>query len=373
MERNWRTKLRNGFILAIAISAIIGVTLLTSDFHWISDNTTIVEPSGVPSSGQVASLTGTPGNKIDKLAVRRPMSNLNATKEAVNVYNYLCDLYGNGILAGQQESTWINNNPEDEMEYIMDKTGKLPAIRGLDYINEDFDGVTSRTTAWWEKGGIPSICWHWGAPTLGVGYEASKLTIDVADALKDGTPLNIAMIKDMDRVAEELKKLQEAKVPVLWRPFHELNGNWFWWSKSGPEVFKELWIFMYDRYTNYHGLNNLVWVFGYTSSVDPEWYPGDEYVDIAACDAYEKSILSNSFYSLQDMVGTDMPLAYHECGPIPNPDNMIKEKVSWTWFLTWHTIHIKEQNDARDLSYIYNHDYVITLDELPDLKAYDLD
>ena len=368
MKRSWKEKLRNGLILLIAITAIISITLLTSDFQWNNDNSKEVGSNGKTSTEQEGGITAGAKDITNKPTERRKLSNPNATKEAVNVYNYLCDLYGSGILAGQQESTWINNNPDDEMEYIEDKTGKLPAIRGLDYINEDFDGVTSRATAWWEKGGIPSICFHWGAPTLGVGYEASKLTIDVSEALKEGTALNKAMIEDMDRVAEELLKLQEAKVPVLWRPFHELNGNWFWWSKSGPEVFKKLWIFMYDRYTNHFGLNNLIWVFGYTSTADDEWYPGDSYVDVGGCDGYDGGIMSNSFYSLQDFVGADMPLAFHENGPIPNPDDMIEKNVNWVWFLTWHTIHIKEQNDARELSYIYSHDYVITLDELPSLK-----
>ena len=173
-------------------------------------------------------------------AEMKPLSNPNASKEAQNVYRFICGLSGNGILAGQQESTWVNNNPDDEMDYIKQNTGgKLPAIRGLDYMA--YNGVTERAIAWWQKGGIPSICWHWGAPTLGTGYEASKLTISLDEALTPGTALHKAVMADLDRTAAELVKLRDAHVAVLWRPFHENNGGWFWWGKGGAENFKKLW------------------------------------------------------------------------------------------------------------------------------------
>ena len=50
-------------------------------------------------------------------------------------------------------------------------------------------------------------------------------------------------------------------MPVLWRPYHEMNGDWFWWGKkTGPSGHRALWRMMYDRFVNYHGLNNLLWV-----------------------------------------------------------------------------------------------------------------
>src|SRR5690606_15175398 len=83
------------------------------------------------------------------------LTNANATKEARILHNYLRDSYGRAILSGQQESTWMGS-PEYEMDYVRKTTGKLPAIRGLDYINEDFAGVTQRSIDWWEQGGIVS-------------------------------------------------------------------------------------------------------------------------------------------------------------------------------------------------------------------------
>lgn len=292
--------------------------------------------------------------------------NPDATPEAVRLLEYIYSIYGTKILSGQQESYWVDG-PDYEMNYIKEHTGKLPAIRGLDLI--EYNGVAERAIEWWELGGIPSICWHWGAPTKGDGYEASKETIDVVEALTPGTELHIDMMRGLDRAAAELKILQDAGVPVLWRPLHELDGGWFWWSKSGSEPFKQLWRLMYDYFTYEKGLNNLIWVFGYTTDAKAEWYPGDEYLDIAGADHYGEGAKKDMYDDVVAIVGEKIPVCYHENGPIPDPDALISEEARWAWFLTWHTIHIEEQNTPEHLDKVYNHDYVLTLDELPDLKV----
>lgn len=294
--------------------------------------------------------------------------NPNATREAIHLYDYINSVYGKGILSGQQESDW-NASPDDEMNYIQEITGKLPAIRGLDYLNESFDAVTKRAIDWSEKGGIVSICWHWGTPPDGIGYESSKGTIDLDKALTEGTVLHDGMIAQMDRVAKELKKLQSVGVPVLWRPLHEFDGAWFWWGKGGSESFIKLWCLMYDRFTNHHGLNNLIWVLGYSGEIEEGWYPGDQYVDIAGADTYNSGSHITLYDKVVNIVGPEMPIALHECGPIPNPGDLIKDMAKWIWFLTWHTIHIKEQNTSGYLNEVYKHPYVITLDKLPNFKS----
>lgn len=299
------------------------------------------------------------------------LSNQNSTLETRVLYDYIKSLSGKKILAGQQESTWMKGGAEYEMNYLFEKTGKYPAVRGLDYINNDFRGVTSRAIKWWNKGGIVTICWHWGAPPDGVGYESSKDTIDIEMALLEGTDINLGMIEKMDEVAEQLLKLQEAGVPVLWRPFHEFDGGWFWWGKGGPELFKQLWKLMYERYTYHWGLNNLIWVCGFANTMRPEWYPGDEYVDIAGSDTYDNTTHIKAQEILESFMNPDIPLALHENGRIPKPEEFINDGTKWTWFLTWHTGHITGENnpqDVSDLNNTYNSDYVITLDELPKFK-----
>ena len=290
--------------------------------------------------------------------------NSKATPEAVELYEYICSQYGKHILAGQQECP-DHEFVESEMEYIKTTTGKLPAIRGLDYIHDDFKTVNERAVEWWNKGGIVTICWHWGIPPTGIGYPSSQETIDVEEALTDGTALNKGMLAQMDRTAEALKELQAANIPVLWRPFHEFDGQWFWWGKGGPDCFVRLWKLMYDRFTNFHGLNNLIWLCSYSHVLKDGWYPGDEYLDIIGTDIYGEGVHEEKFEWLTQLVGDKVPIAYHECGPIPKPQELLEKKVLWGWFMTWHTIHIKEQNSPQDLAEIYNHEYVVTLDKLP--------
>jgi hypothetical protein len=155
----------------------------------------------------------------------------------------------------------------------------------------------------------------------------------------------------------------------LWRPFPEFDGGRFWWGKGGAEAFKKLWILMYDRYTNTYKLNNLIWVLGYSSEVKAGWYPGDAYVDIAGADAYTAGTQSSLFNKVKNIVGGDIPICYHECGPIPNPDEMFADGTNWVWFLTWHTTYLKDQNTVAALRKIYTHVHVYTLGELPNLKS----
>ena len=114
----------------------------------------------------------------------------------------------------------------------------------------------------------------------------------------DGTPLNLAWQKQVDTIAGYLKQLRDAKVPVLWRPYHEMNGVWFWWcNKPGENGFKKLWIMMYKRFVNVHKLDNLLWVWntnaprtikGDEAGPYADYYPGAEYVDVLTADVYQK-------------------------------------------------------------------------------------
>ena len=90
---------------------------------------------------------------------------------------------------------------------------------------------------------------------------------------------------DIDTIAVQLKKLEAAGVPVLFRPLHEAEGGWFWWGAQGPDSAKKLWRVVYERLTVKHELRNLVWVW---NSVKKEWYPGDDVVDIVSADTYSE-------------------------------------------------------------------------------------
>lgn len=323
---------------------------------------TIAMLMGLPACGDLPELSADTSAAV--------LSNPDASPEAVILYDYICDTYGNKIISGQQESTWMGSD-QYEFDYIYKNTGKYPAIRGLDYMNDDFSGVNKRAADWYSRGGIVTICWHCGCDFSGSWSECMNTEIkDWDKALTKGTAENKKLLDGMDKAAKALTELKEQNIPVLWRPFHELDGGWFWWSKGGAENFKKLWIMMYDRYTNYWELDNLIWVFGYSHNGKSmeKWYPGDKYVDIAGADSYTDG--SNaSLYNKVLKVTSEKPVCFHECGRIPTVDQLKKDGAGWVWFMTWHTEYITDHNSVSDLKAIYNDDYVITLDELPDLTA----
>jgi len=132
-----------------------------------------------------------------------------------------------------------------------------------------------------------------------------------------------------------IHELQAAGLPVLWRPLHEPEGAWFWWGAKGTEPFKQLWRLMYDRYTNHHGLNNLIWVL---ASEHPDWYPGDDVVDIVGVDAYpddRSDPLVGRWEPLVERFDGKKLLALTEFGGVPDVPAMQFLGVWWSFFASW--------------------------------------
>lgn len=296
------------------------------------------------------------------------LSNENAIENAKTVYEYLKEAYGTVCLTGQMESTWMGS-PDYEVNYLKEHTGKLPAIRGFDFIHNDFEGVTKRAKEWWELGGIPTICWHTGADFSSAYDESKADNINWDEAFLPGTETYNALLAGMDRAVPYLQELEDAGVPVLWRPFHELDGGWFWWSKGGSANFVKLWQLMYSRYTDYWGLDNLIWVFGYSSNAGNKaaWYPGDSYVDLIGADSYTAGANGALYEECEALAPEGIPLVFHECGTIPTKEQMKDANAPWLFFMVWTTEYLTDEvnNTRESLHEIYNSDYFITLDELP--------
>ena len=301
---------------------------------------------------------------LEEKNVEYLLSNPNADKTATQVYDYLCSLAGAHTLSAQQESTWMGS-PDYEMDYLLEKTGRLPAIRGLDYMHDDFEGVNRRALEWWHSGGLVTICWHTGADFRGEWKDCMETAIpDWEAVLTPGTAEHEALLAGMDKAGHALLELQEQGVAVLWRPFHEFDGKWFWWGKGGPENFRRLWQLMYRHFTQELGLNNLIWVLGYSHLYrDYEgWYPGDEYVDIIGADSYQGGVENRLYRALTDITRSK-PYAFHECGTNPTAQEL--STTPWIWFMTWHTNYVTDENTPEALRSLYQSEYVITRDELP--------
>ena len=195
----------------------------------------------------------------------------NPSAATTELYSFLSKTYGKVILSGQYGG-------DVEFNRIKSVSGKTPLIRGFDLIEYSpsrvAHGATSTETekaiAWHAQNGIVTFAWHWNAPKDLIdqpgkewwrGFYTEATTFDVTKAMNNTASEEYTLIiRDIDAIAVQLKKLKDANVPVLWRPLHEAEGAWFWWGAKGPEPCKWLWKLVFDRLVNYHQLNNLIWV-----------------------------------------------------------------------------------------------------------------
>lgn len=331
---------------------------------------------------------------ITGLKVEKKLVNPKATREAKALMSYLVDVYGKHILSGQQELCGSHNydGSEAEFTYIREKTGKLPAVRGFDFMNYRGNGLlwddlcAERVIDWYKnKGGIPTVCWHWFSPG-NIGKKADNsfytdsTTFSISKALTPGTADNTALLDDIKVMAGKFQQLQAAGVPVLFRPLHEAEGAWFWWGAEGPQNCVKLYRLLYDKFTNEYGLNNLIWVWtSYTYETSPQWYPGDDVVDIVGYDKYNAkdglpngSSITSTFYNLVKSTDGKKLVTMSENDTIPQVSNLINEKAAWLYFCPWYGWYLtgEQNNPVNWLTEIYKSEYCITLDELPNLKTY---
>ena len=336
----------------------------------------------------------------DTYKVEPTLVNPNADENTKRLYKFLCDIYGKYSLAGQYAD---EGRASSEYEKITAKTGKTFAVLGLDMGNYSLGskahGAESKTVEYaydWYKnaGGIVQLCWHWTTPedyAVNAGdqpwyssfyKEGSKLDLDKIMNGEDDAAYQLLM-DDIDNMASELARLRDAGVPVLWRPLHEAAGGWFWWGNCEPESYKKLWNVMYDKMTNEHNLTNLIWVW---NGQDPAWYPGDETVDINGWDIYAGNHVDSSqsgrFDDMATNYGTKTKLiALTENGCVMDPDKVFNDNARWLFWGTWSdpftmklgVVINDEYTTVELLTKAYNHERVLTLDELPDLQSYPLD
>lgn len=316
--------------------------------------------------------------------------NPKASVEARKLMRYLSTIYGRKILAGQH----TNSASGPEFEHIRSITGKLPALKGFDLLSYSHctatehmskdamaevagnRGSIEKAIEWYkEQGGIVTICWHWYAPTGGEdkAFYTQHTDFDLIEALRPDSAAHAALLRDMDAIAEQLTRLRDARVPVLWRPLHEADGGWFWWGAKGPEAYKALYKLMFHRYVVEHRLNNLIWVW---NAPHPDWYPGDDYVDLAGDDIYEPNgnygpLLCAYEYAVSLTKGRK-PVALTENGPIPDPDLLRKNRADWLWYMPWwgHWCIDGEVTSKEQLIKTYHHPDVVTLEDLPDFAKY---
>ena len=293
------------------------------------------------------------------------------------LYEMLKLQFRHRIISGQTHS-YFNN--------LADLAGRTPLLRagdlssyteGYPYLwkdgghtfGKDPDGTVQDLIAWHqetESKGIISFQWHWHSPSGAEpgqnNFYTSNTDFDVREAVTPGTPEYDLIIRDIDDIAAELGRFQDAGIPVLWRPLHEAGGGWFWWGAHGPEPCLELWDIIFERLMVHHGLHNLIWVW---STPEEDWYPGNEKVDIFGYDSYPGHFnygnQKNAFDGLKEISRGEKLIAMTENGPIPDVDMCLDQGAPWLYFMSWSDL-VVQQNSADHIKEVYGHKDVLTLE-----------
>lgn len=318
-----------------------------------------------------------------------------------------------------QNRNYTFNDYNYEIKYIKELTGEEPAIHGFDFGSYCpcyawDDGVAQRMIDWTvNRNGICTASWHINVPvtmasyTLGEPLDFALTTYSentdfvTKNCMVEGTMEYDYFQLCMKNLAAELQKLQEAGVPVIFRPFHEAEGNpshtddpidgsgaWFWWSKEGAEVYNQLWAFLQDTLMNEYGIHNLIYeqnLYAWSEN-SAKWYSGDDRVDIVGFDKYNcqynrhdgkqqgtpnEDAEAGIFYTLNKWVKGNKMVAMPENDSIPSLSNMLVEHAYWLYFCPWYDseqayfLSGKEYQDPEKLTELYQSDFCITLAELP--------
>ena len=232
-----------------------------------------------------------------------PPVNPNATPEAEKLLSRLYKSVEEGkIISGLHHNQLMMPNYVYDLERIKEASSKTPMIWGGD-LAWDARQVVEIATREYNKGRIVTLMWHVNRPfdrTARVDFKhqtQGEFTQSQWDELvTEGSEMHGMWLEQVDSISNYLKILKDRNIPVLWRPYHEMNGEWFWWGdRRGENGFKKLWRMLYERMVDYHHLDNLIWVWNAnaprvipndTAMAYDLYYPGHQYVDVLATDVY---------------------------------------------------------------------------------------
>jgi mannan endo-1,4-beta-mannosidase len=298
----------------------------------------------------------------------------NASRETQALFYNLKNTAGKGFLFGQQDATmygvgWSGDADRSDVKSV---TGSHPAMFGWDLegvakdetevnLSKNADRIRKLALEAYLKGGVNTLSWHMQNFVTGKNFYDTTRCVA---AILPGGDKHEAFVKALDHIADFIGSLKTADgqpVPVIFRPFHEHTGNWFWWGKPfcSTTEFKELWQFTIQYLRDKRQLHNVLYAYSpdrISGNFDNylERYPGDDYVDILGYDDYWE------FKDIKDTVS--MRLGIKALGQISNYA-LSKNKVAALtetgleripenlWFSTLLTM-IKADPMASKISYL---------------------
>ena len=272
------------------------------------------------------------------------------------------------LLSGQHEYV---HQYDSTYPYVYEITGAHPVIWGTDLSTYRGDPA-ARLTAMahaverHRQGAVVTVMWHAPRPHDTGAYSfRENVQGELTDAQWDslvtpGTVYHARWLAQVDEAATALAVLRDADIPVLWRPYHEMNGAWFWWgARPGPEGYQRLYRLLYARLVDHHRLDNLIWVWnangprdipGDAAGAYAPYYPGPDVVDVLATDVYHSDYEQRDYEELLALAD-GKPVALGEVGTLPS-DAVLAAQPAWRWFMVW-TTWIHDHNTPADVRRVY--------------------
>ncbi len=313
----------------------------------------------------------------------------NATKETRILYHNLKAISKKHILFGHQHALeyghgWSNEPNKSDVKLV---TGSHPAVIGIDF--SGFSGhskeeiektkvvLKKNVIDTYERGGITTVSWHFNNPVSKDGfYWKDSVSVAAMSLIKKGGSHHEQykeILKTIADFAHSVKAKDGKLVPIIFRPFHEFDGDWFWWGKkyTSREDFIEVWQFTVSYLRDTLGVHNFIYAFSPDTRFNSESeylerYPGDDYVDLFGMDDYG-DFGRDGKYDLDAGVKrlkiiSDIAIqkkklaAFTETGleSIPNTtwwtetllNSLKKEKIELCYVLVW-------RNDAKSPTHYY--------------------
>ncbi|MBI4661138.1 MAG: hypothetical protein HY735_20095 [Verrucomicrobia bacterium] len=311
-------------------------------------------------------------------------ANPKTNAKARTILRYLHELSarkeGPRILSGQF-SNFGNGANLRLMEQIRDKTGRWPALIGVDYADFGRGSLTYKVPNkvaidYWKQGGLVTVMAHLYNPANPKGGGLRDKGVNLEDLLQSGTDTHTRWMQELDLMAEGLQELKAAGVAVLWRPFHEMNGGWFWWGAKEPSQFIRVWRHMFDYFSQTKNLDNLLWVYGPNHGQNTaKYYAGENYVDLVGLDAYTDFVDRQHIKGYDEVIALPKPFGFTEYGPhgSQNPpgdydyrrfiDGLEKDFPQTCFFMSWNAKWSLAQNNYT--KELLAHPSVINRDGLP--------
>ncbi|MBN1338257.1 MAG: T9SS type A sorting domain-containing protein [Bacteroidales bacterium] len=287
-------------------------------------------------------------------------------------------------------------------------TGEYPAM-----VEEDLSGwhktawsstyantvqahINTMTEVWEKENAIPGMSWHWGNPLTGGGdYPACKIDLteeQFNNMVTEGTEEYRIMMEDLRKHADYLQQLTDRNIPLIWRPLHEIDGGWFWWTdKVNPENTVKLWKIMYNYLVKEREMHNLIWVYsagiGNPAKKDMDYrrsyYPGDEWCDIVGIDLYGYDYRDTGIYEfwhgpqsyqeafdVMQELAPDKMVVLSETDALPNMEKTFHDHpnfAKWLWAMPWWAF--EDRNPEEWIEKTYTHENIVMQPDLPDFKA----